>query len=239
MVDGKKTPATTEAPNTLCRACERSVEHAVESLPRDYVALSQAVGEKGTAAGQKIRSTAARQAPLNVVVVATMQDIAEALDRAAEIVSDYLHCDPPEGGEAHRVSAAALMVSTNITKLLTNKSVEAWEWQLDRHCDSRCHPDRCNESNHLRYVERTGISFGLRLRKLHTTTASVIGEIDKLLKLSIPCADCATFRPLYQNPDTGVVFCKECGRDWTAETFGLLGRVVEQRAQEDQMASNQ
>lgn len=234
LVDGKKTPAITETPDSLCRACERSIQRSVESLPRDYVALSQAVGEKGRAVGQKISLSPARQAPVNISVVALMQEIAETLDRAAEIVSDGLNCDPPEGAEAARVSATALMVSTNITKLLTTDSVEVWEWGPDTHCDDSCHPDRCNDTEHLRWVERTGIQFGMRLRKLHTATANVIGVIDKLLKLSIACADCTDYQPLYQNPDTGVVLCKECGRDWTSETFGLLGRVVEQRKLEEQ-----
>lgn len=234
IVDGKKTPATTEAPDTLCAGCERSVQRAVEYLPRDYVALSQAVGEKGRAVGQKIRLSPARQAPVNIAVVAMMQEIAETLDRAAEIVSEQLSCDPPEGAEAPRVSHAALMVSTNITKLLTTDTVEVWEWQTDTHCEESCNQDRCNESDHLRWVSRTGIEFGLRLRKLHTATANVIGVLDKLLKLSIGCADCADHQPLYQNPETQSVLCKECGRDWTTETFGLLGRVVEQRKLEEQ-----
>lgn len=234
IVDGKKTPATTERPDVLCPSCERSIQRAVEMLPRDYVALSQAVGEKGRAVGQKISLSPSRQAPVNIAVVAMMQEIAETLDRAAEIVSDGLSCDPPGGPEAPRVSTAALMVSTNIGKLLTTDQVEVWEWESDSHCDPTCHPDRCSESDHLRWVERTGIQFGMRLRKLHTATAKVIGVLDKLLKLSIACADCADHQPLYQNPETGIVSCKECARDWTVETFGLLGRVVEQRKLEEQ-----
>lgn len=230
VVEGRKVPATTEAPDSLCRACERSVQRSVEYLPRDYVALSQAVGEKGKAAGQRVRQSLARQAPLNVAVVAAMQDIAECLDRAAEIVSEHLHCDPPEGPDPTRISKAALMVSTNIGKLLTIDVVEMWEWQSDQRCDSTCHPDKkCDDTQHLRWVERTGIEFGLRLKKLHTATAKVIGVMEKLLKLSIACAICTDYQPLYQDPDNGKVLCKECGRDWSDETFGLLEKVLEER----------
>ncbi len=228
VVEGKKTPATTEAPDSLCTGCVRSVQRATEYLPRDYVALSQAVGEKARAQGQRVKSSPARQAPLNVAVVAAMQDIAEALDRAAEVVSDGLRCDPPDGHEPTRVSDAAVMVSTNITKLLTTDVVECWEWQNDTHCEPNCHPERCDDTQHLRWVERTGIQFGLRLRKLHQSTASVIGVLEKLLKLSIACAHCADYQPLYQYPDSGTVVCKECGYDWTTETFGLLGKILEQ-----------
>lgn len=230
VVDGKKQAAKTEAPDSLCRSCERSVKRAVESLPRDYVALSQAVGEKSRAGGQKVKLSPARQAPLNVAVVAAMQDIAEALDRAAEIVSDGLHCDPPEGPDPQRVSAAALMVSTNITKLLTTDVIEVWEWQQDTHCEPSCHPEnRCDDTQHLRWVERTGIDFGLRLKKLHGAVAKVIGVLDKMLKLSIACGICTDYQPLYQDPDKGTVLCKECGRDWSDETFGLLDKVLEER----------
>lgn len=233
--DGKKVGAKTEKPDSLCRACERSIQRSVESLPRDYVALSQAVGEKTRAAGQRVKSSPARQAPLNVAVVAAMQDIAEALDRAAEVVSDGLRCDPPEGHEPLRVSAAALMVSTNITKLLTADVVECWEWKSAQRCDSTCHPEnRCDDTQHLRWAERSGIQFGLRLRKLHQAVASVIGELEKLLKLSIACAHCSDYQPLYQYPDSGTVVCKECGYDWTAQTFGLLGKILDEKAQEAQ-----
>lgn len=235
IVDGKKQPANTEQPDSLCYPCELSIQRAIRSLPRDYVALSQAVGEKSRMGGQKVTQSSARQTPLNVTVVSVMQGIADTLDRAAEIVSEHLHCDPPEGPEPLRVSRTALMVSTNITKLLTADTVEVWEWQSASRCDPTCHPDkRCDDTQHLRWVERTGIQFGLKLRRLHTTTSSVIGELEKLLKLSIACADCVDYQPLYQNPETGIVSCKECGRDWTTETFGLLGRVVEQRKQEEQ-----
>ena len=229
--NGKKVGATTEQPDTLCPGCTRSVQRAIEYLPRDYVALSQAVGEKARANGQRVKASPARQVPLNVVVVAAMQDMAEALDRAAEIVSEQLNCDPPEGPEPSRVSQTALMVSTNIAKLLTTDVVEVWEWQSDTRCDTRCHPEhRCDDTQHLRWVERTGIQFGLRLRKLHQATASVIGELEKLLRLSIACGYCTEYQPLYQYPDSGTVVCKECTYDWTSETFGLLGKILDEKA---------
>lgn len=230
VTDGKKIGANTETPDSLCTACTRSVQRATQHLPRDYVALSQAIGERARAQGQRVKASPARQAPLNVAVVAAMQDIAEALDRAAEIVSDTLNCDPPEGHEPSRVSNAAVMVSTNITKLLTTDIIECWEWQSDTRCDPTCHPEkRCDDTQHLRWVERTGIDFGLRLKKLHTATSRVIGVLDKMLKLSIACAICTDYQPLYQDPETGKVLCKECGRDWSDETFGLLERVLEER----------
>lgn len=240
LVDGKRIPADTEKPDSLCDRCERAVQRCVEYLPRDYVALSQAVGERGRGSGQRVKSSPARQAPLNVAVVAAMQEIAESLDRAAEIVSDKLACNPPEGAEPQRVSRAALMVSTNIGKLLTAEKVDAWEWQSDTQHDDTCNQVRCDDTQHLRLTERTGIEFGLSLHKLHKATNRLVGELEKLIKLSIACVDCAGTPPLFQEPDNGVVFCRECNRDWSTETFALLGEMLKQQEQEEEdMAANE
>ena len=63
-VDGKQRPAQTEKPDTLCRRCTRSVQSAIQDLPRDYVALHVSLGEASRSAGPRVRSS--RTAPLPI-----------------------------------------------------------------------------------------------------------------------------------------------------------------------------
>lgn len=214
--DGKKMPAITEAPDTLCPSCTRSVRCAVEDLPRDYVGLHSALGERGTAAGQRVRSTPTPPIPLNVSVEAAMRDISETLDRAAELVSDALHCDPPTGSEARRVDLCSRMVAPHIDKLVAADPEDVWRW------------DKSGEKQHL--AERSGVQFALDLQQLHRTSRRLIGETQPKLRLAIPCPQCSA---PFLFEDKSKVLCVDCGYDHTEDTFQLLGDIAKQQQRED------
>lgn len=227
----KRQAATTEAPNTVCQPCWRRIRIAIEDLPGDYAGLHVSLGEITAGTGIHVSSTPTPPLPIDKNKYALMQAISDGLDRAAEIVSDVLHCDPPTGTIATRLESCARMVSTNLDKLLRSPSLECFAWER---CTSVCGPKGCDTGEHFNLTERTGMHFALALRDLHTQARATTGEWEKVLRVPTPCGACAA--PfLYQNPTTGTVFCKDCGSDWTEGLLRLAGEMSK-RQQEDQEA---
>lgn len=217
--DGKKQPAKTEAPDTLCQSCRRSVEYAVEDLPKGYVALRAALGDKSQGMEQMIRSTPTPPIPIDVEKDRIISEIVTALSDAADIVSDALRCDPPTGSEAHRVEACVAMVGPNVDKLVASEAQDSWVW------------DRSGERRRL--SERSGIDVALTLSKLPGQVRGALREGPRNIKVHEPCPDCHFPFLVHEVADLpGVinpVVCPSCKTDWSDHTFGLLGR----RMQED------
>lgn len=232
-----RVPAATEEPDTLCRGCIRRAQYAIEDLPFYYVALHISLGETSRSGGAKVSSTPVPAIPIDQHRFALMAAISENLDRAAEIVSDALNCDPPTGKVGRRLENAARMVSTNIDKLLASGDVPLWVWER---CDSRCGKKGCDAGEHLRISDRDGIQTALALRDLHRRARSTIGEFEKVIRIEAPCGECGA-PSLQQNPTTGTVSCKDCGHEWTEELLGLAGRMIkrQQQEQERDMAINE
>lgn len=230
VVDGKQRPAQTEKPDTLCRRCTRSVQSAIEGLPRDYVALHVSLGEASRSPGPRVRSSRDVALPIDKHKFALMTAISENLDRAAEMVSDALRCDPPSGTQAQRIEKSARMVATNVEKLLAAGHEDVWAW-------TPC-PDECDQGEHLQLVIRSGLEFGLELRKLHQRTRAAVGAFDRTLRIAVPCGSCAA--PfIFQNLDTRVVSCKQCGDDWTEELLQFAGRLSDQKKQENEVEQSE
>ncbi|WP_141681714.1 hypothetical protein [Mycobacterium malmoense] len=220
----------------LCEACVRRVQYAIEDLPADYVALHVSLGEASTAAGMKVNSTPTPAIPIDAHKFAVMTAISENLDRAAEIVSEALNCDPPSGKTAPRLEKAARMVATNLPKLLAAGDVAQWIWER---CDQRCGKNGCDAGEHLRLSDRNGIETALALREVHRRARGIIGELEKILRIERMCGECGAPR-IYQDPVTNVVFCRDCSKDWTEEMLGLAGRMIKEKEREQQdMAINQ
>jgi hypothetical protein len=231
LVEGdKKTrqPAPTGVQNSLCEPCIRRVRNACEDLPADYVALHVALGEQGSQQGARVKSSRSLPLPIDKHKYALMEAISANLDTAAELVSDQLHCDPPEGKVGHRIEAAARMVSTNLPKLLAAGEIDGWEWQR---CDSRCGRNGCDLGEHLRLGEVTGTQLAKTLLDLHKRARAAIGETEKLIRLPMPCGSCgASF--CFQRPDSDTVFCKSCTADWTEELYAFAGQLSRERKAE-------
>lgn len=227
---GRKTRvgAVIAEPTGLCPACTSNVRHAVEDLPADYVALHISLGETAGSSGARVSSTPTPPIPIDVNKYSLMTAISENLDRAAEIVSEALNCDPPGGKIAHRLTRAATMVSANLPKLLERGAVELWVWEK---CDPRCGEKGCPAAEHLRISHRTGIETAFVLRDLHRRTRATVGEFDKVIRIEAPCGECGV-PCLQQNPVTGNVTCRDCGHEWTEELLGLAGRMIRRQQQE-------
>lgn len=95
--DGQRQGAFTEKADTLCPACSTHMIRAVRELPRDWTDLRNALGERATTAGTKIRSTPTPAIPISTRKEALMAAIIDMADRAAAIVSDRLHTEQPTG----------------------------------------------------------------------------------------------------------------------------------------------
>lgn len=228
--------AVIAAESGLCDACVRRVQYAVEDLPADYVALHVSLGEASGVGGMKVNSTPTPAIPIDAHKFAVMTAISENLDRAAEIVSEALNCDPPSGKTAPRLDKAARMVATNLPKLLEAGEVDCWVWER---CDSRCGKNGCDTGEHLRLSERNGVQIALALREVHRRACGIIGELEKILRIERLCGECGAPR-IYQDPTTNIVFCRDCGFDWTEEMLGLAGRMIKEKEREKhEMAINQ
>lgn len=220
----------------LCDGCTRRIQLAVEDLPFDYVALHVALGESTQGGGGKVSSTPTPAIPIDANKYSLMTAISENLDRAAEIVSDALNCDPPSGNVAQRLSRASRMVSTNLPKLLAADDVPLWIWEK---CDTRCGKNGCDAGEHFRLSDRNGIQTAIALRDLHRRARRTVGEFEKVIRIEHPCGECGE-PSLQQNPTTGAVSCKACGHEWTEQLLGLAGRMIKRQQQEQQdMAINE
>lgn len=220
----------------LCPGCCRRIQNAIEDLPFDYVALHVALGEAGNGVGGKVRSTPTPAIPIDVNKYSLMTAISENLDRAAEIVSEALNCDPPAGKIAPRLTRAARMVSTNLPKLIASDDVPLWVWEK---CDTRCGKNGCDAGEHFRLSDRNGIQTALALRDLHRRARRTVGEFDRVIRIERPCGECGA-PALHQNPTSGNVYCKDCGHEWTEELLGLAGRMIRRQEQEKRdMAINE
>jgi len=227
---GRKTRAgaVIAEPTGLCPACTSNVRNAVEDLPADYVALHISLGETTGSSGAKVSSTPTPPIPIDVNKYSLMTAISENLDRAAEIVSEALNCDPPAGKIAHRLHRAATMVSTNLPKLLDRGDVDLWVWEK---CDTRCGEKGCPAGEHFRISWRTGTETALILRDLHRRARATVGEFDKVIRIEAPCGECGA-PSLQQDPTTGNVNCRECGHEWTEQLLGLACRMIKRQQQE-------
>jgi hypothetical protein len=184
----------------------------------------------------KVSSTPSPAIPIDAHKFAVMTAISENLDRAAEIVSEALNCDPPSGKTAPRLDRAARMVAANLPKLLAAGDVAQWVWEK---CDTRCPKNGCDAGEHLRLSDRSGPQIALALREVHRRARGIIGELEKILRIELMCGECGEPR-FYLDPVTNVVFCRSCGFDWTEEMLGLAGRMIKEKEREKQdMAINQ
>jgi hypothetical protein len=217
--DGKKSPAKTAAPDTLCEGCRRGVEYATEDLPGGYVSLRRALGDKSQSSEQMVNGTRNPPIPIDVEKERVLCDIVAALSDAADIVSDALQCDPPGGSEPHRVEACAVMVGPNISKLLAAEPQDVWVW------------DKSGEKRRL--TEQSGVDVALILMRLPSQVRNALREGPRNIKVHEPCPECHFPFLTHEVADTpGVmnpVVCPSCKQDWSDHTFGLLGR----RMQED------
>jgi hypothetical protein len=225
--DGKKVAAATEKPDTLCEHCTRACRYACEELPRHYVALRLAIGDKLTGNGQFVRSTPTPQTPIDIHKAALVTTIVESLASAADVVSNALHCDPPQGSEAHRVDACSRMVTPNMDKLIAAPAEDTWVWARD--------------GERRRLMVKTGVTLALELRELPALVASALGETTKKLWIDERCPDCG-FGRLYQEADSGpgVVNPLVCPKCRTAiPSLPLFGKILEQERQEEEKLANE
>lgn len=228
--------ATIPQQTGLCEPCTRRIQHAIDHLPFDYVSLHISLGETPTNnSNMKVNSTPTPAIPIDQNKFILMTAISDNLDRAAEIVSEQLHCNPPTGKTAQRLDRAAHMVSTNLPKLLDSGDIALWVWEK---CDTRCGKNGCDAGEHFRISDRNGTQTAIALRDLHLRARRTVGEFQKIIRLEVPCGECGA-PALHQNPGNGSVFCKDCGHEWTQELLGLAGRMIKQQQERKDMAINQ
>ncbi|OIN79979.1 hypothetical protein [Mycobacterium malmoense] len=94
--DNQRRGAPTEKPNTLCPPCLTHISSAIRQLPDDWAELRQALGERATNTGQRVHSTPTPAIPISTRKEAIMAAIVETSERAAIVVSEALHTDPPD-----------------------------------------------------------------------------------------------------------------------------------------------
>ncbi|WP_373234019.1 hypothetical protein [Mycobacterium marinum] len=139
--------ATTIAPNTLCPACNTHITNAVRQLPNDWAQLRNALGERSSTTGTKIRSTPTPAIPISTRREALMAAIVDMTDRAAAIVSDRLHTGQPATYHGrgipthaqHVVRTSVAIVEPNIDLLAAAPAEPMMVWAKPQRCDTHQH----------------------------------------------------------------------------------------------------
>lgn len=135
--------ATTITPNTLCPACNTHITNAIRQLPNDWAQLRNALGERSSTTGTKIRSTPTPAIPISTRREALMAAIVDMTDRAAAIVSNQLHTGQPATYHGrgipkhpeHTVRVSVALVEPNITRLAQAPAEPMLIWAKPRSCN--------------------------------------------------------------------------------------------------------
>lgn len=134
--------ATTITPNTLCPACNTHITNAIRQLPNDWAQLRNALGERSSTTGTKIRSTPTPAIPISTRREALMAAIVDMTDRAAAIVSNQLHTGQPATYHGrgipkhpeHTVRVSVALVEPNINRLAQAPAEPMLIWAKPRRC---------------------------------------------------------------------------------------------------------
>lgn len=149
--------ATTAEPDTLCPPCDKALRSAIQQLPRDWADLRNALGERSSTTGAKVRSTPTPAMPISARKQAMMADIVELADHAADIVSEQLNIQrssslrkPPAKAEEGSIAwtaaehsqpepqktlaAAIALIEPNIDLLAAAPEQPTLAWKSPRRC---------------------------------------------------------------------------------------------------------
>lgn len=221
----KRIGATTEKPNTLCRRCFSAIRVAVEDLPQDYADLSEEIGERQRAEGEKVHFTSDPASPLDLGKDELMGEIRRGLADAARRVTTITGAHPAN----NNVWGYSQLLSNNLHALINSPAEPEEEWCGNGESvqTRNAETGRIEYRPNTRITMRNGIEAGLRLVDLHSRAQSKLNATTNgLRKLPIGMPGCNECGEILYTDGTRVV-CRACARDWTEHTAGLYQKERE------------
>lgn len=230
-----KTPAKTEAPDSLCPPCERLVARSVDELPEMWLRLHTSVGDKAIRRSDKVSGTRVLPVPLNLDVDALKLSIVEWLTAAAAVVAVQLNtADPSPANATDRehgevVGKCVRLLTPHLDKLLGAPADCVTVWRRERVWDK----DNLEfwQKDTPAQEDMSGIDIAAKLVRTHKLARSLLGQTNPRYRLSLPCSGCEAptlFRKIDRQPDGDVmdtVSCDSCGRVTPYKHYEFLATV--------------
>ena len=205
--------AVTEAPDALCRTCERHAGRAVADLPELYVQLEMIIDQQ-TASGEHVSGTREQPIPPRLDVLTLQADIdatvtlwAAPLARRCRVVWDIHALGQLRAGP--RVSRAAHMLASQMDALLRLPATDVRAWV----------PGHGLLDTRLRGVDGALALLALAQRGRHLVTGGT-GHVH----LPVPCPACEG--PLVRANGSDQVDCRSCGQYWPESDYRRLCLVL-------------
>jgi hypothetical protein len=211
--DGGRLGAATEAPDSLCRGCERRAGHAVAELPRLYTELETIIGHK-SASGEHVSGTREQPTPPRLDVVVLQADIDATLYAWAAPVAS--RCRIPWDGPrvrrlrpGPRVHRSAHILSTNLDALLRLPDIPVDVWTV----------------HGVTTVRASGLEGVLRLLRLHQRGRQLVTGGTGDARLPVPCPQCEA-PALVRANGHDQVDCRACSASWPEADYRRLCLIL-------------
>lgn len=239
-VDGERLGAPTENPDTLCPPCDKAITSAVRQLPRDWADLREALGERSTTTGAKIRSTPTPAIPISTRKEALMAAIVDTADRAAAVVSAAIGADQPDARRSPPVDAKGQKPREGSLVRTASEAVHPEDQQLLAAAIRMVEPHindlaaapaephiiwaRFGETREL--VEYTGADIALQLADLHHQTRAELGLTRLRHRYPMPCPRCGG--RVGRDDGETIITCDEDPKNhsWTEREYQFLAGLI-------------
>lgn len=250
--DGVKQPAHTEAPDSLCEGCIKSLDRVIGELPEMWISLELALGDKGQGQDQRVSGTRVPPIPLSVTTAAVMDSLVEWVSAGASRVAEMINTtDPSPASRTTQEQGQAIvdgcrLLRTNLDRLLESESdtVSVWLGPKETGRPGETWTDSFGNRRGIKLVDMTGIDIGLEIQRQHRLGRAILGHTQPRQRQPLPCPLCSS-ATVYRTVRTirGKVFdevnCDSCGRggsyDWFQRMVGVaLHHIEEERVTEDE-----
>lgn len=246
---------------TICEGCMWRLTKVMRWMVADFVKLHRYIGERGSAAGQRVHGTRDPGIPINVATEALMRRLVEAVDRAASVVESELGMtgvararsdSPPDGrtgrgylaanGRRHTTPSDALTVDRGARILQSTLDVLV-DAEPDWHQvwlplpDGDEEADRYPNGQPHELVALSGLDLARELVNIHRLVGMQLGLTRLRTPSDCPCHRCGN-ETLGRDNGCWDIDCTTCGARYTEDEHGFLIRCTVDESQsrdEDQL----
>jgi hypothetical protein len=225
--------AAIDAPEGLCRACERVVGRALGELPALYVDLAAIVGQHRQA-GEHVSHTRALPTPARLDVLALQADIdatvcAWAAPVAARCAITWYTPALAYTRAGYRVARAARLLASQLDALLGLRAVQIAAWVPGW---SEYQPP----GRRLLAATLDGREGALRLLALHQRGRQLVSGGTGDARLPVPCPSCEA-PALVRANGADQVTCRGCGNSWPEKDYRRLCLILAENYADEEVRS--
>jgi hypothetical protein len=217
--DGGRLGAATEAPDSLCPACERRAQRAIRELPRLYAELETIIGQHASV-GEHVSGTRELPTPPRLDVLTLQGDIDWAVSTWAAPVA--ARCRIPWDESAMRrsrpgprIERGAHILASNLDALLRLNAHEVPVWV----------PGYSERTGKRVPVKHNGTECALTILTLAQRGRHLVTGGSGDSRLPVPCPHCEA-RSLVRANGGEQVDCMSCGSYWPEAHYRRLCLVL-------------